>query len=74
VRFGEVFRYEFGYRMRSASTWGYAVFLFLIMVYSIPPDPKSLSLDAFMNDQRFAKFMIKQGGGARMRSRRDGAG
>ena len=33
--------------------------LFLAMVYSIPPDPKSLSLDAFMNDQRFAKFLIK---------------
>jgi TonB family protein len=36
-----------------------AVFLFLIMVYSIPPDPKSLSLDAFMNDKRFAQFLIK---------------
>ena len=33
MRFGEVFRYEFGYRMRSASTWGYAVFLFLIIVW-----------------------------------------
>ncbi len=29
------------------------------MVYSIPPDPKSLSLDAFMNDKRFAQFLIK---------------
>jgi hypothetical protein len=29
------------------------------MIFSIPPDPKSLSLDAFMNDQRFAKFLIK---------------
>jgi hypothetical protein len=33
--------------------------LFLGMIFSIPPDPKSLSLDAFMNDQRFAKFLIK---------------
>jgi TonB family protein len=33
--------------------------LFLGLIYSIPPDPKSLSLDAFMNDQRFAKFLIK---------------
>jgi hypothetical protein len=33
--------------------------LFLGMIYSIPPDPKSLSLDAFLNDQRFAKFLIK---------------
>src|SRR5262249_34362874 len=32
---------------------------FLGMIYSIPPDPKSLSLDAFMNDQRFAQFLIK---------------
>ena len=36
-----------------------AVMLFLFMVYSIPPDPKSLSLDAFMNDKRFAQFLIK---------------
>jgi hypothetical protein len=36
-----------------------AVMLFLFMVYSIPPDPKSLSLDAFMNDKRFAAFLIK---------------
>jgi hypothetical protein len=33
--------------------------LFLAMIFSIPPDPKSLSLDAFLNDQRFAKFLIK---------------
>ncbi len=33
--------------------------LFLGMIFSIPPDPKSLSLDAFLNDQRFAKFVIK---------------
>ena len=33
--------------------------LFLLAIFSMPPDPKSLSLDAFMNDQRFAKFMIK---------------
>ncbi len=30
VRFGEVFRYEFEYRLRSISTWIYAAFLFLI--------------------------------------------
>jgi hypothetical protein len=35
------------------------VALFLALIFSIPPDPKSLSLDAFMNDQRFAKFLIK---------------
>jgi ABC-2 type transport system permease protein len=33
ARFREVFRYEFGYRVRSASTWAYAVFLFLIVVW-----------------------------------------
>jgi hypothetical protein len=33
--------------------------LFLALIFSMPPDPKSLSLDAFMNDQRFAKFLIK---------------
>lgn len=33
--------------------------LFLLMIFSVPPDPKSLSLDAFMNDQRLAKFLVK---------------
>ena len=28
----------------------------LALIFSIPPDPRSLSLDAFMNDQRFAKL------------------
>ncbi len=36
-----------------------AAALFLLMIFSVPPDPKSLSLDAFMNDQRFAQFLIK---------------
>ena len=30
MRFGEVFRYEFAYRLRSISTWLYAGFMFLI--------------------------------------------
>ena len=30
MRFGEVFRYEFAYRLRSLSTWLYAGFLFLM--------------------------------------------
>jgi TonB family protein len=33
--------------------------LFLALMFSIPPDPRSLSLDAFMNDQRFAKLLTK---------------
>ncbi|HNN53998.1 MAG TPA: AgmX/PglI C-terminal domain-containing protein [Pseudomonadota bacterium] len=33
--------------------------LFLALIFSIPPDPRSLSLDAFMNDQRFAKLLTK---------------
>jgi hypothetical protein len=33
--------------------------LLLLIMFSVPPDPRTLSLDAFMNDQRFAKFMIK---------------
>lgn len=35
------------------------VAILLVIIFSVPPDPKSLSLDAFMNDQRFAKFLIK---------------
>jgi TonB family protein len=33
--------------------------LFLLLIFSVPPDPKSLSLDAFMNDQRLARFLVK---------------
>jgi hypothetical protein len=33
--------------------------LLLILVFSIPPDPKSLSLDAFNADNRFVKFIVK---------------
>jgi hypothetical protein len=35
VRLREIFRYEFGYRVRSASTWTYAAFLFLVMMWGI---------------------------------------
>jgi ABC-2 type transport system permease protein len=35
MRFGEVFRYEFSHRLRSASTWLYAGFLFLIAFWVI---------------------------------------
>jgi TonB family protein len=33
--------------------------LFLLLIFSVPPDAKSLSLDGFLNDQRFAKFLVK---------------
>jgi TonB family protein len=36
-----------------------ALALFLIMIFSVPPDPKSLSLDLFNSDNRFVKFLIK---------------
>jgi TonB family protein len=49
---------DWGQQAYTAAT-ALAVMLFLFMVYSIPPDPKSLSLDAFMNDKRFAQFLIK---------------
>jgi hypothetical protein len=32
--------------------------LLLLMIFSIPPDPKSLSLDAFLNENRYAKFVM----------------
>lgn len=35
MRSGEVFRYEFAYRLRSASTWLYAGFLFLIAFWIV---------------------------------------
>jgi TonB family protein len=36
-----------------------ALVLFLLMIFSVPPDPKSLSLDLFNSDNRFVKFLIK---------------
>lgn len=33
--------------------------LFLALIFSIPPDAKSLSLDDLLNDQRFAQFLVK---------------
>jgi TonB family protein len=36
-----------------------ALGLFLLMIFSVPPDPKSLSLDLFNSDNRFVKFLIK---------------
>jgi TonB family protein len=36
-----------------------ALTLFLVMIFSVPPDPKSLSLDLFNSDNRFVKFLIK---------------
>ena len=29
------------------------------MIFAVPPDPKSLSLDLFNSDNRFVKFLIK---------------
>ena len=29
------------------------------MIFSVPPDPKSLSLDLFNSDNRFVNFLIK---------------
>ena len=36
-----------------------ALLLFLGMIFSVPPDPKSLSLDLFNSDNRFVNFLIK---------------
>jgi TonB family protein len=36
-----------------------ALALFLLMIFSVPPDPKSLSLDLFNSDNRFVNFLIK---------------
>jgi TonB family protein len=33
--------------------------LFLLMIFSVPPDAKSLSLDLFNSDNRFVNFLIK---------------
>jgi TonB family protein len=33
--------------------------LFLLMIFAVPPDPRSLSLDLFNSDNRFVNFLIK---------------
>jgi pSer/pThr/pTyr-binding forkhead associated (FHA) protein len=56
-RYPAPIRINWGEQMYTGITAG-VVALFLFMIYSIPPEPKSLSLDSLMNDQRFAKFLI----------------
>jgi TonB family protein len=36
-----------------------AILLFLLMIFAVPPDPKSLSLDLLNSDNRFVNFLIK---------------
>ena len=36
-----------------------ALLLFLLMIFSVPPDPKSLSLELFNADTRFVSFTVK---------------
>jgi hypothetical protein len=38
MRFSEIFRYELGYRLRSASTWLYGGFVFLLAFYVVHVD------------------------------------
>lgn len=38
---------------------GVGLLLFLLMIFSVPPDPKSLSLDLFNADSRFVNFLIR---------------
>jgi len=49
---------DWGTQSYTGAVFG-AVALFMALIFSVPPDPKSLSLDAFMNDQRFAKLVQK---------------
>ena len=47
MRFGEVFRYELAYRLRSVSTWIYAGFLFLpaaAVAWLLPEPPDEVSV------------------------------
>ena len=44
MRFGEVFRYELEYRVRSATTWVYALFLFLIMLWGLAATGESAAV------------------------------
>jgi TonB family protein len=46
---------EQAYTVGTAAALG----LFLLMIFSVPPDPKSLSLDLFNADSRFVNFLIK---------------
>lgn len=46
---------EHGYHVGTSA----ALLMFLLMVFSVPPDPKSLSLDLFNADTRFVPLLIK---------------
>jgi ABC-2 type transport system permease protein len=46
VRLREVFRYELAYRVRSGSTWVYAAFLFLVMLWGLAATGGGGAVDA----------------------------
>ena len=61
MRLREVFRYEFLYRVQSASTWVHALFLFLIMFMRLSDTGAGQSVDVNA-PQQIAEYLVLFGG------------
>ena len=62
MKFREVFRYEFGYRLRSPSTWSYAAFLFLVMVWGLAATAEGTDAVKVNAPQEIANGFVLFGG------------
>jgi ABC-2 type transport system permease protein len=62
VRLREIFQYELGYRLRSPSTWAYAAFLFLIMIWGLAATAEGSDAVKVNAPQQVAQGIVLFGG------------
>ncbi|HEX6901997.1 MAG TPA: M1 family aminopeptidase [Thermoanaerobaculia bacterium] len=62
MRFRETFRYEFGHRLRSPSTWVYAAFLFLVMIWGLAATADATDAVKVNAPKEVAQGMVMFGG------------
>lgn len=62
MRLREIFRYEFGYRLRSPSTWVYAAFLFLVMMWGLAATAEESAAVRVNSPEETAQGLVLFGG------------
>ncbi len=62
MRLREIFRYELGYRLRSPSTWAYAAFLFLVMIWGLAATGEGSAVIKVNSPQQVAQGIVLFGG------------
>ncbi|MDF1501413.1 M1 family aminopeptidase [Roseisolibacter sp. H3M3-2] len=62
MRLREVFRYEFGYRLRSGATWAHAAFLFLVMAWGLLATADGSDAVAVNAPRELALAVVRFGG------------